>query len=127
MTGYRISRGAQHVIGLAKPEKWAARKGFDPREHRRFAVNIPTPDDWCPTLEDGTVEVQVLRLHSFAPEDKPAIRTCVWGGDDLGMERDEYFTSWAEADEAYLRRIREVSGWGIVTFKMLKDLGFDMA
>lgn len=124
MGRFGIDRGEKHVIGLGKPTKWAKRKGYDPREYRRFSVNIPTPDDWCPTLEDGTVEVQVMRLHSYTPKDKPAIRTCVWGGDDTGMERDEYFTSWQEADEVYLWRVREVSGWAIVTFKMLEDLGF---
>ena len=127
MDRYRIDRGSEHVIGLEKDDKyarWAKRKDYDPRKYKRFALNIPTPDDWCPTLEDGTVEVAVIRLNCIMPGDKPAIRTMVWGGDDMGLERDETFETWEEAEEVYLRRVREVSGWGIVTFKMLTDLGF---
>ena len=129
---FRISRGEQHLV---KPEgKGARQRGFKPREraadynprdHKRFTLNIPTPDDFCPTLVDGTVEVSVMLTTMAWGE--PSIRTCVWGGDDMGFERDEVFPTDQEAEGAYQRRVQETQGWGIVTIAMLKELGFQIA
>jgi hypothetical protein len=130
MNRFRIDRGEQHVIPNDRQRKSKQRraKDFDPRKYKKFSLNVPTPDDWCPTLEDGTVEVTVMHLNCYSHEDdKPTIRTCVWGGDDMGMERDEEFTTEAEAEEAYQRRVKEITDWAVVTFDMLKELGFVMA
>ena len=60
-----------------------------PHHHGRY------DDDWAPNLEgpDGVrdeVEVTVLgwRNNYRDDADEPAYRVCVWGGDDLGLERD---------------------------------------
>lgn len=43
---------------------------------------LPTTDDWYPNWPRGTVKCSLLDLR-----DK-AVRVCVWGADDCGMERD---------------------------------------
>jgi hypothetical protein len=119
MGRFRIDRGEWVLRGDTKkiPD--------DPRKYASFSLNVPTPDDWNPTLEDGTVEVSVLiMLPSTGGFD---IRTCVWGGDDTGMERDETCADSTEMLKCYLRRVEEVSNWGMVTKQMLKDLGFKSA
>ena len=85
---------------------------------------IPTPDDFCGTNDDGTVEVGVILFPRFTQDDPHSIRTCVWGNDDFGLERDEFFKTEKEAHEAYHRRIKEVNGWAIVTIKTLREMGF---
>jgi hypothetical protein len=56
-------------------------------------------DDWAPNLRGpegrrDEVEVTVLGWRKFYYDDaaEPAFRVCVWGGDDLGYERDFHFT-----------------------------------
>jgi hypothetical protein len=56
-------------------------------------------DDWAPNLKgsegiEDEVEVTVLgwREHYHEDAEQPAYRVCVWGGDDLGYERDYHFT-----------------------------------
>jgi hypothetical protein len=72
----------------------------------RFKVPVDEPDDggrflddWAPNLRGAEgvrdeVEVTVLgwREHYHDDAEQPAYRVCVWGGDDLGYERDFYFT-----------------------------------
>lgn len=58
----------------------------------RFRCYKETTDDWCPSYIRSTanypnegpklVEVSLLELHTGQ------FRVCVWGGDDLGMEKD---------------------------------------
>ena len=55
-------------------------------------------DDWAPNLTgpegiDDEVEVTVLGWIKYYSSDaeQPAFRVCVWGGDDLGLERDFHF------------------------------------
>lgn len=126
MNRFRIDRGEKHLIlpkHLLSPDdrRWLSRK-LDPRKYNKYSLNVPTPDDWHPTLSDGTVEVSVIL--TTAVWGHPSIRTCVWGGDDDGMERDELFDSNQDAEDAYIRRVKEVEGWAIVTRDMLSALGF---
>ena len=88
---------------------------------------VPTPDDFCGTNDDGTVEVSVVLFPRYTQDDPHSIRTCVWGTDDFGLERDESFKTEKEAHEAYHRRVKEVNGWAIITIKSLKEMGFVMA
>ncbi len=59
---------------LFNPKK----KNIGIREEKR----VLTPDNWCPTAEDGKVRVTFTGLMG------PMWRVCVWGEDDLGVERD---------------------------------------
>jgi hypothetical protein len=88
----------------------------------RYTIHIPTPENWYPTYEDGTVRVSVLNVTSTWG--RPAVRVVVWGADDYGMVRDEYLATAEEARECFARRVREVTNWGLVSGQMLKDLGF---
>lgn len=89
-------------------------------EHRRFTLRVPTPDNWSPTEADGCVRVSVIDMGV----DTPMVRTCVWGGDDIGLERDEAFGSVYEKNRAYDQRVKEVRNWGIVRMQDLIDMGF---
>ena len=136
MRRFRIDRGEEHLLGgygvrpkgMSRKE-WKGKMHEDPSKYRRFSINVPTPDDFCPTLEDGTVEVSVLMLNAYNDGIDPYtntywIRTCVWGGDDMGFDRDEEFPTKALAEDCIQRRVKEVCGWSIVTIKMLKELHF---
>lgn len=68
--------------------EWAAQFALPVRK------KIKTREDWCPTV-GGVVEVSLLHLTTFE------WRVCVWGGDDLGMERDFSADKKQEAQELY--------------------------
>ena len=109
-----------------KPKKQRAKSKAEVEAVREenwdYDISVPTPDDFYPTYEDGTVKVSVMRLPY--PRKPETIRTCVWGGDDTGYDRDESFRTKKEARLCFERRVKEVNGWGIVTVQMLLDLGF---
>ena len=52
-----------------------------------MTLHVLTDDDWYPTFPGNLVYVKVMRLYPSCD-----VRTCVWGGDDFGMDRDEPFT-----------------------------------
>ncbi|MGL1886291.1 MAG: hypothetical protein OCD76_07230 [Reichenbachiella sp.] len=52
---------------------------------RKRVVRVPTTDRWGPTHEDGTVELTLMKLRGQKPV---MYRVCVWGEDDLGLEKD---------------------------------------
>lgn len=91
----------------------------------QYTRRVPTPDDWHPTAEDGTVRVRVE--NTTRVWGTPALRVSVWGLDDTGMERDEHFDRAEDAAAAFRRRVREVNGWALVTMTMLRELGFTRA
>ncbi len=103
---------------LKKPRVFSKKE----EEYWEYNIFVPTPDDFHPTLADGTVEVSVMRLPY--PKKPETIRTCVWGGDDTGYDRDEDFRTKEEARLCFERRVKEVSNWGIITVDMLRELGF---
>jgi len=94
-----------------------------PREEMR---RISTPDDWYPTYPDGTVRVEVIDMTPFSKKG-PGIRVCVWGSDDYGSKRDEFFDTEEENIAAFEARLLEIEGWNSVTKKMLIDMGFEPA
>lgn len=81
----------------------------------RIEKRVSTPDNWCPTAQDGTVCVSFLGLRGSA------WRVCVWGEDDLGME-------WDFPDDQYekAKGVYESIHDGI-TIHQLKQMGFDYA
>lgn len=91
----------------------------------RKTVMMPTLDEWCPNhvlvnhpsgLTDG-VEVSFIELRPFRKNPK-LWRVCVWGNDDLGMERD--FESRIDALAMYKR----VTSWETVDKHQLTQNGF---
>lgn len=75
-------------------------------------VRIPTPDQWHPTAEDGTVSL------SFCQVGDGTWRVAAWGEDDFGLEKD--FLSRPDAIELF----RRLSRCSMITQKQLRDLGF---
>lgn len=96
----------------------------------RMRVFKRTYDDWYGNHrmavdydKDGNqvdtrlVEVSFLKLNPF--KETPTLwRVCVWGNDDLGMERD--YLDKAEA----LDMFHEVINWDFVNVGQLKSNGF---
>ena len=91
---------------------------------RRTAM-MPTLDQWFPNhklenhpsgLTDG-VEVSFIELRPFRKNPK-LWRVCVWGNDDLGMERD--FESRIDALAMY----KKVTSWETVDKHQLTQNGF---
>ena len=93
-----------------------------PGKPKRFELYIPTPDDWYPNCPGDMV--RVCDMDTTLSWKRLSIRTCVWGADDCGMDRDEFFETLKEKDEAYEQRCREVKDWTSVSKKTLKSLGF---
>ena len=81
---------------------------------------VPTPDDWHPTYPDGTVRGRVIDTMS-----DDSLRICFWGADDFGMELDIPPDEWDK--ETSRKWSRWLDGLGLVTKKMLFDMGFKRA
>ncbi len=89
-----------------------------------------TTDNWFPSYklncwfngkqpgETGLVEVTFTKLGPSIEDNSPGWRTCVWGGDDCGMEKD--FINEKEAWCCFL----EVIGLEDVTMEKLHTMGF---
>ena len=58
-------------------------------KQKPWTVMVPTTEDWCPTV-NGELSLTLTYIYL----DK-LWRVCVWGGDDIGMEKD--FASYSEA------------------------------
>ncbi len=99
--------------------------GRDPKNHLRYKRMVPTPDRWYPTFEGGFVCVSVI-LTTLVWK-TPSLRVCAWGGDDFGMERDEFFDTRKEALRVWKRRGTWVAAWGMIDKKTLAQLGFKQA
>lgn len=103
-------------------------------EQRRWSRRVPTPDDWAPTAEDGTVTVTVMLRRKASPplqrgRPRPQkqwwVRTCVWGEYDMGMELDrEDFACYDDALAYYRRQEKWVSQLSLIDKNMLRSLGF---
>lgn len=79
---------------------------------KRKSIFIPTPDDWYPTFDDGTVRCSFVKLSDGN------YRISVWGNDDFGLEKDS-------ADLTTMRLLwRKISKMAIITQQQLYDLGF---
>lgn len=83
------------------------------RTLERSEIHRPTSDDWSPNFPDGTVRISFLELHDGM------WRVCVWGNDDLGMERDYASTE----REAALRLHERLAGCSDVTQSLCTELG----
>jgi hypothetical protein len=57
---------------------------------------VATTDDWAPNWQGNTVRVSVYLLTTGD------IRLCVWGADDMGMERDETLPSDASKRDEWI-------------------------
>jgi hypothetical protein len=97
----------------------------------KFSKMVPTKDDFCPTFPEGTVQCSVY----FSPETvhfdsaknktkKPCVMMSVWGDDDFGFERLEYFDNKGVAKSTFRKRKEEVSKWTSVTIDGLRKIGF---
>lgn len=93
--------------------------------YRRYDKFLPTTDDWYPNYDNDMVKVSVILTTEIWG--KPSVQFCVWGNDDFGMERPEYFATKKEARQKYKEIVRTINNWSIVTKEMLKDLNFKMA
>lgn len=89
----------------------AAKKGT--RTPERSDLHRPTSDDWRPNFPDGTVRVSFLELSDGQ------WRVCVWGNDDLGMERD-----YAPTDREAAHRLHALlAGCSDVTRALCTEIG----
>jgi len=80
-------------------------------------IRIKTTDNWCSNYNVDEVELSLIAIGS-GPQ--PEYRVCVWGDDDLGMEKD--FSS-TELKEAILL-FEKLKSEGMVSMHMLSDLEF---
>lgn len=81
-----------------------------------------TSDDWCPAYKMGKVNLISVSMTQTGPDPKKfqgQYRVCVWGADDLGMERD-FENREAEAHNVFM----QVIGLPKVNIADLQQLGF---
>lgn len=86
--------------------------------------NVLTSEDWCPTLSGGRIRC-TLYLNIRQRDGKKVKlwhRVCLWGGDDLGYEKD--FTGPPDEAKALYD---EICGLPEVNFIDLKKRGFKLA
>ena len=85
-------------------EEWKKEKGY---------ILKPTTDNWCPNYNNKTVAVSpVLNISDGS------FRVCVWGADDMGMERDLKTFAGAQRIKKKVWKLK------VITVKKLKKLGF---
>ena len=83
---------------------------------KRRDCKIKTPDDWRPNYPNNEVELSIMQLNP-----KPvAYRVCVWGMDDLGMEKDFITPNPEEALKLY----EQLEKKGSISIGELAELGF---
>jgi hypothetical protein len=71
---------------------------------------LKASDNWCPNFPGDLVQTSLVR------DGGGSWRVCVWGGDDLGMEKS--FETRLQALECYQALPK------VISQKILKDLGF---
>lgn len=98
---------------------------------RRLVFKL-TDDDWYPSQSlnryyqgqaPGTVllvEVTFLQFLPIPLWPDPGYRVCVWGNDDLGMERDYASSEFSEAEQMF----HEVIALDRVNKDKLEEWGF---
>lgn len=89
----------------------------------RVEVFKSTTDDWYPPyqLQDREADLVQVSFIKLRPEKsgQQLWRVCVWGADDMGLERD--YGSEASAWTAFL----QVIGWpDVKQDRLIKELGF---
>ncbi|MEA1973164.1 MAG: hypothetical protein U9N34_07725 [Candidatus Cloacimonadota bacterium] len=74
-----------------------------------------TSDDFCPNINEDKVELSLVDIKDGE------YRVCVWGNDDLGLEKD--FDNLGEAEYLFelLDRLPDI------TIEILKENGLDFA
>ncbi|HEC72591.1 MAG: hypothetical protein ACTSW7_00635 [Candidatus Thorarchaeota archaeon] len=97
-------------------------KIYKHEQYLEHEIYLPTTDQFYPNYPNDTVRVKVILCTKIWGY--PAIRTCVWGADDCGYDRDEKFGTKKQARQAYKKRVDEINSWKVVTRKKLKELGF---
>ena len=91
--------------------------------YQRIEVYKYTSDNWCPSFEldnpygKGELLVRVSTMPLMTDGDD-RYRVCVWGEDDMGMERD--FPDSVDAADMFNRVLRLKD----VTMSSLESLGF---
>ncbi len=68
---------------------------------RNYVTTRPTPDDWSPTFEDGTVEIH-MQARKWAPENPTWCQISIWGGDDF------YLVKRFDSEESMLREFNRI-------------------
>lgn len=96
---------------------------------REFRRQVPTPDDWSPTIVTDRGERVVDGLAFL--DDYPGraggryfVRICFWGGDDLGRDRDFATDDLAEAQRTFEERASWLAGLTSVSLRLLREEGF---
>ena len=86
---------------------------------------IPTSDDWSPTLEGGFVEVKCF-IHAYIQDQSRTYfcRICIWGGDDTGREIDFTTSNFETALTFYEKWSNWMGQIALIDFEELKLLGF---
>jgi hypothetical protein len=82
----------------------------------------PTRDNWCPNYSNNQVRVRIM--CNMENKGKIWHRVCIWGMDDLGLERD-FFGAAQEKDALVV--YGRVMNLDYVDFKPLKEMGFKSA
>lgn len=107
-------------MSRAKAEKKRAKQR---KQLRKCEKTVPTPDDWCPTI-DGKVDGKVFlddypdqKLRYFA-------RICFWAGDDMGRELDFVTNDLEKAEGFYEKWSAWLEQQTVITVDGLKALGF---
>lgn len=84
-----------------------------------------TTDNWCGNYKivgdcrvSDLVEVSFLTLAPWGDKTNKQWRVCVWGNDDLGLEKDFF-----EENEAWVCFLT-IIGWDTVNYECLTQLGF---
>lgn len=93
----------------------------------RIDVFKRTTDDWCGNYKiegdcrvNGLVNVSMCQTGPNPKNNDGEFRVCVWGNDDLGMERD-----FGNDETLAMSVFMQVIGWEDVTINRLKtELGF---
>lgn len=116
---------------MNKREKKRAEKEQRVLAYRKFErANIPTPEDWYPSIQDQYVDGAIIqRLDPFKQkDDKPYwLRICFWGGDDFGMEQDFFFETAEETERAFAHWQAWMVSLALVEKSALRILGFQTA
>ena len=88
----------------------------------RVSVFKETTDDWCPSFEikgDARYKYHLVEV-SYLELSDGMWRVCVWGQDDMGMERDFEPHERVKAWEVFISIIEQQ----YVSYDFIKNLGF---
>ena len=95
----------------------------------KYEKLVDTPDDWCPTFatDGGRMFVEGKVFLDDYPDKslRYFVRTCFWGGDDMGRELDFATNDITEAKAMFEKWRAWLEAQKVVTLDGLKALGFE--